>query len=409
MKSIFTLILLFLFISISFAQMEYEKGYLITKDLQRKTCLIKNEAWKDNPTEFSYKINETSVPEIGTIKTIKEFGIDNICKYINAYVKIDLQSKHEIGAKNEVIPKWSNEKLFLKVLIEGKATLYSYDAGKVNRYLFSLNDTNIIQLTYLEEYVKSDLIRNTSYQQQLWSNVKAPMATMNSIKTITYTEKDLTNYFKEYNSNFGGTTTDLANTKRKPYFNLKFTPGINFASVSMSTVVGSQNETSVSEFESKPGFQIGTEAELILPFNKYHWSVLFEPTFQSYSATDPNGKHGESSISYQSIEFPIGIRYYIPLNDNTRFFLNGMVIPGMSINMNSSISYFTFYSNTVKEKTVDINSASNAALGAGAEFKKFSIEARYYTTRNLLDNSTEYADYNRFAVILGYKFLKTKF
>lgn len=409
MKSIFTLILFFLFISISFAQMEYEKGYLITKDLQRKTCLIKNEAWKDNPTEFSYKLNKTSAPEIGTVKTIKEFGIDNTCKYINAYVKIDLQSKHDIGAKNEVIPKWSNEKLFLKVLVEGKATLYSYDAGKVNRYLYSLNDTNIVQLTYLEEYVKSDLIRNTSYHQQLWSNVKDPMATMNSIKTITYTEKDLTNYFKFYNSNFGGTKTDLANTKRSPYFNLKLTPGINFASVSMSTVVGSQNETSVSEFESTPGFQIGTEAELILPFNKYHWSVLFEPTFQSYSATDPNGKHGESSISYQSIEFPIGIRYYIPLNDNTRLFLNGMVIPGMSINMNSSISYFTFYSNTVKEKTVDINSASNAALGAGAEFKKFSIEARYYTTRNLLDNSTEYADYNRFAVILGYKFLKTKF
>jgi len=235
------------------------------------------------------------------------------------------------------------------------------------------------------------------------------MATMNSIKEIGYNAKDLSKYFKEYNNDFGGTTTDLAETKRKPYFNLKLSPGFNMASLSMSTVVGSQNQRSVSDFGSKAGFQIGTEAELILPFNKYHWGILFEPTFQSYSGTDPNGTHGESTINYQSIEFPIGIRYYFPLSDNTRIFLDGLVIPAMSINMNSSISYYTFYSNMISEKTIDINPAGNSALGAGAEFKKFSIEARYYTTRNLLDNSTEYADYNRFAIIVGYKFIKTRF
>jgi len=69
MKTISTLIVLLFWITASFAQMEYEKGYLITNDLQRKNCLIKNEEWKDNPVEFSYKLTDNSAPETGTIKT----------------------------------------------------------------------------------------------------------------------------------------------------------------------------------------------------------------------------------------------------------------------------------------------------------------------------------------------------
>jgi hypothetical protein len=410
MKTLTTLLLLIIVTYASFGQMEFEKGYLITKDSQRKDCLIKNEEWKNNPTEFTYKLSESASPETGNLKSVSEFGITNTCKYINANIKIDLQTKPAVGTKNDVIPVWSRERLFLKVLLEGKAKLYSYDAGKVKRFFYSLNDTAIIQLTYLEAYVNSSLIKNTSYQQQLWGNVKAPMATMNSIKAIGYNEKDLTAYFKDYNSSFGGNTTELAKAKRKPYFNLKLTPGLNSSSVVMSTVVGSQNETSVSNFDKQMGFRIGLEAELIVPLNKYHWGILFEPTFQSYSAEDPAGKHGTSSINYQSIEFPIGLRYYIPINnENTRFFINGFLIPGMAINTNSSISYFTFYSNMITEKTVDIKSSGSASFGAGVEYKRFSLEARYYSDRNLLNSASEYADYSRFSFVLGYKFLKTRF
>jgi hypothetical protein len=411
MKTLTTLLLLTILSYASFGQLEFEKGYLVTKDNQRKDCLIKNEEWKNNPSEFTYKLNETASPTIGDLKTVQEFSITNTCKYVNANVKIDLQTKPEVGAKNEVIPVWTRERLFLKVLLEGKAKLYSYEAGKLKRYFYSLNDTSIIQLTYLEAYVNgnSNLIKNTSYQQQLWSGVKAPMATMNSIKAIGYNEKDLTAYFKEYNSNFGGSTTELTQTKRKSYFNLKLAPGLNSSGVEMNTVVSSQNESSLVKFDNQMNFRMGLEAELILPFNKYHWGILFEPTYQSYSG-EAQGKYGLSTIDYQAIEFPIGLRYYFPISENTRIFLNGFVIPGFSIDMSSGISYYYFDANKANIKTVDVESGSSTSLGAGVEYKRFCLETRYYTTRNLLSNHPkEYADYNRFSVVLGYKFMKMKF
>ncbi len=409
MKTLTTLLLLTTFAFASFGQLEFEKGYLITKDSQRKDCLIKNEEWNNNPTEFTYKLSETASPETGDLKSFSEFGITNTCKFVNANVKIDLQTKPEVGAKNEVIPVWSREKLFLKVLLEGKAKLYSYDAGKLKRFFYSLNDTAIIQLTYLEAYVNSSLIKNTSYQQQLWGNVKAPMATMTSIKALGYNEKDLTAYFREYNSSFGGITTEMTQTKRKSYFNLKATPGLNSSSVEMNTVVSTQNAQDKINFDNQLNFRMGLEAELILPFNKYHWGILFEPTYQSYSG-EADGTYGQSTIDYKAIEFPIGLRYYFPLSENTRIFINGFVIPGFVIDLNSGISYYFKDSNPAQQKSVDIESASSASLGAGVEYNRFSLETRYYTNRNLLDNHpSEYADYSRFSVVLGYKFVKMRF
>jgi hypothetical protein len=78
--------------------------------------------------------------------------------------------------------------------------------------------------------------------------------------------------------------------------------------------------------------------------------------------------------------------------------------------MNSGISYYFKDANPAKQRSVDIESASSASLGAGVEYNRFSLETRYYTTRNLLDNHpSEYADYSRFSVVLGYKFVKMKF
>lgn len=409
MKTLSTLFLLITIALASFGQMEFEKGYLINNENERKDCLIKNEEWKSNPVEFTYKLNEKAVPETGNLKSVREFGIANSCKYVNASVKIDLQAKPAVGAKNEVVPYLSRERLFLKVILEGKAKLYGYEAGKLKRFFYSLNDSNIIQLTYLEAYVNSTLIKNTSYQQQLWSSLKTPMATMASIKAVNYTEKDLSAYFREYNSSFGGSTTELAQAKRKSYFNLKATAGLDFSGIEMNTVISEQSERSLMSFNNQMNVRMGLEAELILPFNKYHWGVLFEPNYHSVSGKGTE-KYGPSGITCHTIEFPVGLRYYFPVSENTKVFVNGFIIPAMTMNVNSSIRYFTSYSNMVSEKTADIESAGSASVGAGVEHKRFSFESRYFTTRNLFNNHpTEYANFNRFSFILGYKFLKTRF
>ena len=409
MRTLATFLVLFLLVAESFGQIKFEKGYLINNDHQRIECWIKNLEWKNNPTEFSYKLTESAAPVEGNLATVREFGIANYSKFVNAMVKIDRQIKPVVGAKNELTPDWTRERLFLKVILEGKAKLYSYDDNKLKRFFYSLNDTLVTQLVYLETLKGTTLVKNTSYQQQLWSSVKAPNATMNSIKEVDYTQKDLSEYFKTYNEALGGTNTEIIPEKKGSYFNLKLVPGFNSSSVSTSMVVDATNAKSKVDFGSKSGFQAGLEAELIVPFNKYRWGILFEPTFQSYSS-DATGKYGSSTIKYSAVDFPIGLRYYFPVNEHTSVFLNGFVIPGFAINLNSNVGYYVHFSNTNDSKTLDLKSSASAALGGGVEFNRVSLEARYYTNRNLLDGQAiGTADYSRFSIVLGYKFVKTRF
>lgn len=122
--------ILFLLITIStlnsYSQVSFEKGYYIDNTNQKINCLIKNVDWKNNPTEFEYKLAENSEPKKTTIKTIKEFGIDNISKYVRSTVNIDRSSESINNLSNDKNPIFKEEELFLKVLVEGKATLYQY-------------------------------------------------------------------------------------------------------------------------------------------------------------------------------------------------------------------------------------------------------------------------------------------
>ncbi|MFK7782131.1 hypothetical protein [Psychroserpens sp.] len=73
----FILSLCFLFCcTVSFSQINFEKGYLISNQGEKLDIFIKNNDWNDNPTEFKYKITLDSDQVIDeSINNVKEFGI----------------------------------------------------------------------------------------------------------------------------------------------------------------------------------------------------------------------------------------------------------------------------------------------------------------------------------------------
>ena len=406
MRTLTTLLLVFFIAIASFGQIRYERGYFISNDHQRIECLIKNMYWKYNPVDFTYKLKESGSPVKGNLITVREFGITNSCRFVNATVRIDPSNLPAEGAKNELDPVWSRKTLFLKVLLEGKANLYGYEAPKLRRYFYSLNDTAITPLIYKEIQHGSTVTKNTSFRQQLWDKLRMSKSSMELITNVNYTEKDLKQYFKSYNGDFSEPITELKPLEKRSYLNLKLTPGMNLNSEKM-TVYGDQGITHDYAFKSKPGFRIGLEAELSIPFDNYKWGILFEPTYQSYKS-DAVSDGGTASLTLSSVEFPIGLRYYVYINDNTRFYFNGFYIPGLALNMNSKV---TIVSNTlgVDPKSYNAGSIGNIAFGGGLDYKKFSLEARFYTNKDLFKESAfESSENSRFSVILGYRFMEKR-
>lgn len=373
----------------SFGQISFEKGYFIDNENQRVECLIKNMDWKNNPAEFEYKLTADGIAKKGSLSNVKEFGVTGFSRYVMADTKIDLSPADVNNLSKMSDPEWSQQKLFLKVLVEGNATLYYYENKGLVRFFYSVSDTAINQLIYKEYYTADNQVaENRQFRGQLWNDVRLANANMNSVQNRRYYISDLVRYFEKYNEGDGNTSTAIGSKEKKDSFHIRITPGISFASMSISDLSGSGE---VIDFGDKVTFSFGFDAELILPFNKNKWALFLNPTYQYFNSSIPY-YNSTISANYQSIEFPLGLRYYIFLNQNMKLFANAEFILMRSITFDSEIYGMNVYSR------------NSYAIGCGAAHKKLSAEIRYYTDRELLyDYISVNTDYTRLSILFGYK------
>jgi hypothetical protein len=391
--------LLFLFLVLltfsSFGQVDFEKGYFINNENQRIECLIKNYDLNLNPIEVEYKLDENDMSQKGNLMNIKEFGIIGSSRYVRADVKIDV-SPWEMDKLSKVRnPEWSERRLFLKVLVEGKATLYLYNGDELYRFFYSVNDTTIKQLIYKEYGVDdSRIATNRKFREQLWIDMRCENTKMSTVENLDFKKAALEKYFKNFNECSSSSSVVYEKKDIKNSFHLKLTPGVSIFSVSVSD---SFYEVYNSEFKNKLNFRFGVETEYILPFNKNKWGIIFEPTYEHISSEQQAGT-ATATINYNSIEFPIGLRYYFFLNNDLKLFTNAFYTTGFSLDFNSTIKYDYPFASPLEIKT-----KYAIVFGSGIGFKKLSAELRYYTQRDMLNNFYWNSKYSNLSVIFGFK------
>lgn len=408
------LIAFFLIItSTVFGQVNFEKGYYIDNNNQKIDCFIKNYDWQNNPTGIEYKLTENSETVREEMLSIKEFVIPGELKFIRADVKVDRSPTDLSFLSSTRNPIWSQEVQFLKVLIEGNATLYLFQDHNLKRYFYSVSDTLIQQLIF-KEYVTLNIDHNKSfgtnsdYQYQLSKDVSCKNAGGLTPEEVKYEEKSLLKYFKTYNECEASPVTEYISAKstkktpdneKRETLKLKVNPGLNYTSMSFSDVNYPEH---ITDFGNKLTFQFGISTEYILPFNNNKWGILIEPTFQYYNSEVMNS-YGAGEIHFKSIEFPFGLRHYFFLNNSLKLFVDGFLIPGIALNFNSTVT-IPLGGNSIGIK--EIQSTNSAAFGFGTEYKKISVEIRYYTNRDLLHDYQNYdVHYQRLAAIIGFRIL----
>jgi len=400
--------LLFLFTAIlsfnCYSQITFEKGYYIDNTNQRTNCLIKNFDWKNNPTEFEYKLSENSESKKTTIKSIKEFGIDNISNYLRTTVNIDRSSENINNLSNDRNPIFQEEELFLKVLVQGKPTLYEYVDGDLIRFFYNNNSSTIEQLIFKSYVTNENIIGiNNKFREQLWVDLKCPNFKINEIKNLDYKINELVNFFVEYNKCNNQEYVNFTEKQKKDLFNLSIRPRINSSSL---TIQNSNSDSRETNFDNKIGFGFGLETEFILPFNKNKWAITIEPTYQSFKSekttnlNDGSGGVLTANVDYSSIEFPVGLRHYFFLNNNSKFFINASYIFDLS-----SKSLIEFTRNDGSNlNSLEIETRNNLAMGIGyKQNDRYSLEIRYQTKRELLGKYTYWnSEYKTFSIIFGY-------
>ena len=401
MKKGLFLILFFTIYFKSFSQIVYEEGYLINNSNEKIECLIKNNDWKRNPSSFEYKLTTEGAVQTGDIQSVQEFKTINSPKFIRAIVQVDESSLSNLD--EDPSPKFVAKQIFLKTILEGKASLYSFEDKSMKRYFYAIDDSEIEQLVYKKYKNGNAISENAQFRNQLINTLVCPSFTFQEFQNIGYTQKELESIFIKYSECTNSTFTTNEKTEKSNSFHLTIRPGISSQNLEIENP---ENAIEKVDFDNTLGYRIGIEAEFILPFNQNKWGILVEPTFQSYNA-DKSARTGTAtednylvSVKYKSIELPIGFRYYMFLNNNSKLFFNLSYITDLSL---ASKIEFT-RTDGAQIPALEIKSGGNFGIGAGYRYKnKLTVELRHHSNREILGGYHNWtSNYRTTHLILGY-------
>jgi hypothetical protein len=396
MKQILSFTLLLCFI-LGYSQIKYESGYYINAQNVKVNGFIRNMDWNSNPTSIEFKSSLDGESKIKTIQEVKEFGIYDKSKYVRFEVEMDRSSDELDNLSHQRNPEFKKEIVLLETLIEGKSSLYSYKESQFTRFFFQNEKEEITSLINKRYFIDVNKVAtNEGFKNQLRAKVNCN-ATDNKITSLRYNRNSLTKYFKDYNTCRNAEIIDYSEIDTKSKFNLYGKAGLSFASLDIENSV---LNNSYSEFDNKIVLKFGVEFEYLLPFQKNKWALFFSPTYKAYKSEGKNmlGDR-KSSVEYNSIELPLGVRHYFILNKTSKIFVHGGILWDM--NLSGELQYHNY------ADKLDISSGNNFMFGLGYNFKsKITAEFNIFSARSILSDYANWSShYNNLEFKIGYNFL----
>ncbi|MEJ7643313.1 MAG: hypothetical protein WKF87_01845 [Chryseolinea sp.] len=390
------------FPSLAQKQKSFQKGYFINNEGIRTECYIDEREWYRDSKSFSYQLPAQGTVAPGSIESVKEFVVGD-ARYIRFEVDVDNSSSKIDSLKQKMAPEWKRDTLFLSVLVDGKADLMYCKRNNEDRFFFKVDENQLTQLVH-KQYITvrtntqpSRIATNNSYKNQLKNDVNCRRFSDERLKALHYDVGVLIKYFGQQNECWGGEVKTIDAMDRR-MLRIRLTPGLSIAHAE-----GYARSRPHQDYEQNVGFRFGAEFEFLLPFHRKKWALLVEPAWQSYKAGGEVDNKKE--VSYHSFELGMGIRHHFYLGKEFSIFLNGAAI------LDIPVEYLTtFLDERYRLETISIS----GALGLGASFKRFSMEARYYTTRSSTGEAVIETpqqtifiplenDYQKMSIILGFR------
>lgn len=390
MKKLSSIILLFI-CATSWSQINFEPGYFISNNGEKTECLIKNIAWKNNPTEFEYILAKDETPLVKKIAEVSEFNVGNSYKFKRFTLKIDRSSNNLDNLSKDKNPIWEERTVFLKYIIEGKLNLYEFEDNAASSFFISKENLNPEQLVYKKYRTTNLEVANNNYfRQQLLLVSSAENVTENELRALRYKKSDLAAIILKMNNSGSDISTNYEKSQNKVTKNVKFTLGAFNNSIDFKRL---RNNDKV-DFGSKVAVTFGLELEYVLAFNHNKWSVFVNPNYNYFKHEDKTSVTPSSS-DYKYIEIPFGVRHHFFLNKNSKIFVEGGY--SVAINLKSSL--------TVADTEYEISKSGSLFFGLGYTYDRYTLQARAYLKRGLIDSYGFEATYSSYGLLAGYKFL----
>ncbi|MEZ4945134.1 MAG: outer membrane beta-barrel protein [Cyclobacteriaceae bacterium] len=387
---------LFITISAKSQTTNWQPGFIIPSGRDTIKGFIDFKDWKQNPKhilfkdlnskEFSYSANSISY---FYISTFDEFYHGNIITTDQS----SLRSNDVINLINQNIIK--TDTVFLKVLVDGKISLFEFNDGNRLHYLYD-DGTRIREL----EVKKKRALQTSNtygvatinlYKEQLKSLMKDCSRINSDINNLTYGSKGLTNIFREYHECSSFPISYINQSKDKFKFKFGIGTGVQITSIRLDSEVGFPTISS-NDYSTPINPIIGISGEIIIPKNRESWSIANDLIFSNYSSTVNTQIQSGAAIYTSDVKIKFS---YIKLMNLIRykFITNRTLLPFLNFGISNSFALNSEFHSTreitdlgktiSRTERVDYevrNHEQGLVLGGGVSFKKWSAEIQYEST-----------------------------
>ncbi len=386
------------------AQNNFKPGYYTTKSGDTISGLIKNAGWKGNPTSIEFKASENGERKTILAKNMTGFEITNEATFVYKTILLDVSTDNLNNLTFSKVPVYETRTAMIRKLVSGTATLFYYEKEGIKEFFYSKGAVALEPLVYVRYLADDQVSSNAKYKQQLL-NAFADCASLEQqdFVNLTYARNSLIKIFDRYNSCSDSNYATSSNYTPNTTFNINVFAGANFASIDLTNTVAPNNG---GDFGSQTNLRYGVELEAILPFNNSSWALYtgfakntaFESTIvQELSST--NTPEQDVTLTYSSINIPLGVRYYIPAGDDIRISLNAAYM-------------FDVVNEVSLKREFTANDFENAkgtqglfVVGAGFHYKRFFARANLDISKDPFNANSEFyeADLSSLNLVLGYQ------
>ena len=353
------------------AQIDFQPGYYIRNDGTKVSCLIKDRGWRNNPKNIVCKTSPDAAPVTIGQESITEFSVGN-AKYQRFSIDVDTSAQGLEDLGRSWLSQFRHETAILRVLVEGKATLFVYRNGDRTKFYFKLN-TATPQPLIFKQYMSDggSIATNLGYITQLSDSLTCSSSNLPDPTTLRYEEKGFVRYFIAYNACMKSPYTDYWAKTGKTAVHLFIKPGLDLSDAKLTD--NSSASAHSYDFGSQPSFRIAAELEIVLPFNRNKWALVFEPAYLSYSGKTSSGSH----LDYKAVQALLGARYFLIVAGPSKLYLTGSIYADFPTNTNLIYG----------SDAIQFSTHFGASFSAGYRLHdRFGIELKYSIPRGLLDN-----------------------
>lgn len=396
-RIISTVLLLTCSITLSIGQGRFEAGYYVKPSGERVTGEIKNINGRYNPSSIEFRRTQDSETSVLGLDDVKEFGITGKVKYVRAKTKMDVAAP-SAALSTSRRPDLVQKTVFLKVLVEGRLGLLSWQNEGQQLFFFQDGENTPEQLIYkkyvvIDEDNQRQEKENKDYIVQLTTHFDCVGLSAGYWAVVDYTQRSLVVAFTTFNDCDSGKYVPL--DEDEAWFHLTLRPGINWSQLGIDHVLKHRTH----RFDPQWSLRTGIEFEALLPSDNSEWALTGEVGYMQYTGQDTvvNFIVGTTQFQLKAIDLAVGGRYYPLIDNDFRLAL------GLQLSLGVAFDSYLNYDLLPDLDGVDGGIALRAEVGV-LFWDRLQVAIQANTDRNVFVNVGGYSSkFSSFSALIGYR------